>query len=468
MTTNTVPSSNAQGEGKTAAVAGPIFWGLMLVWALAIIILGVTGASVGQDWLIGPINFISINAIIAAYLFLPAFRRHFNTLDLQLLSSIHIWRIIPGVLFFYYGFVKGSLPHFFTWAAGTGDILVGVVALPIALMPLSSADRLTATERRQRRSFLLTFTVFALCDWVVAVGSGIGSNILTVPKIETLTTFPLFFVPAFQAPFNGAITILTLIRLIRGVEEVTVSKRAAEDREREGETRPAAVTTASVVGIVFFTFWSMWAMAAWVLASTGVTAMLHTGATPAVVASFSIVQTLVYFCGWFGFREFVHSLNLQAVAAYNMWRLPAGISFLYYGLVSSKSTLPVMFGWNAGIGDVVHGLWAFVMAFIPHPQDVGLVLSPPGASSAAGKKDGYDTLALWCHRAHVAFHIAGLAEFVLPMMTGMLSWQLGNPLANHLMHFPIVLIPWVGVASTLPQHVYVLHRLLTKTFAAEA
>jgi hypothetical protein len=118
-----------------------------------------------------------------------------------------------------------------------------------------------------------------------------------------------------------------------------------------------------------------------------------------------------------------------AIVAMHSWRALAGFAFLYYG---EQGLLPANFVRNAGYGDLA------VAALVP------LVLALPETRAKY----------LW-------FHVAGFADFVVAVGTGLYFTALAEPLMDNLFSFPMVTIPWLGVCLSGASHLIALHRLLT-------
>lgn len=135
-----------------------------------------------------------------------------------------------------------------------------------------------------------------------------------------------------------------------------------------------------------------------------------------------------YFNG--SFRSYIVFIGLKYLTLFNIWRIPAGLVFLYYG---SHNLLPEQFVHNAAYGDLAVGVL------------VPIVLMLPGG---IGK--------------YLAFHIFGLLDFVVAVGTGLTLTLLQVPLMENIRTFPIVLIPLYGVCITGALHMMTLDILLRR------
>lgn len=131
------------------------------------------------------------------------------------------------------------------------------------------------------------------------------------------------------------------------------------------------------------------------------------------------------------FRSYIQSVSLKHLTLFNIWRIPAGLAFLYYG---SHGLLPEQFVHNAAYGDLGVGFL------------VPVVLTLRGGGSSK----------------YLAFHIFGLLDFIVAVGTGITFTLLQVPLMENIRTFPIVLIPLFGVCITGAFHIMTLDILLRK------
>jgi hypothetical protein len=85
------------------------------------------------------------------------------------------------------------------------------------------------------------------------------------------------------------------------------------------------------------------------------------------------------------FRAYTQGLHLNYLTLFHIWRIPAAITFFYYG---SQNLLPSIFVQNAAWGDLAAGLLALVVLALPNR-----------------------TWKYW------GFHLFGLADFVVAVGT---------------------------------------------------
>jgi hypothetical protein len=160
---------------------------------------------------------------------------------------------------------------------------------------------------------------------------------------------------------------------------------------------------------------SIWAIVTYIAAYNGVFTRLPLPSIAVLVMAGVAVPVAIYYTRE-GLRTYIGSIPLKHLSLYHLWRIPAGLAFLYYG---REHLLPEQFTINAGYGDLAVGL------LVP----VTLML-----------KDGWTK--------YFVFHVFGLLDFVVAVGTGLLFTLTQVPLMENIASFPIALIPLYGVCVT--------------------
>lgn len=177
---------------------------------------------------------------------------------------------------------------------------------------------------------------------------------------------------------------------------------------------------------------SVWAIAIFWGGYYGFFAAISPTWIPHIVVAGIMTPVLFYYFNE-SFRSYIVSISLKYLTLFNVWRIPAGLVFLYYG---SHNLLPEEFVHNAAYGDLAVGVL------------VPIVLVLPGR---IGK--------------YLAFHIFGLLDFVVAVGTGLTLTLLQVPLMENIRTFPILLIPLYGVCITGALHIMTLDILLRRSKA---
>ena len=138
----------------------------------------------------------SMSALVLAYFKLPSVRAFAEWVGPYHLASFHIWRIGAALAFLYYG-AQGWLPDIFVNLAGWGDMLAGVLAAGLVLIP-TTFSRIKAVH------------IIGMADFVVAVGTGLTLQLLQEPLIANLVYLPIALIPLVGVPLSGASHVVAL------------------------------------------------------------------------------------------------------------------------------------------------------------------------------------------------------------------------------------------------------------------
>lgn len=181
----------------------PILW-TTVAWFVVVLVAGLVGVfdTEGVPVGIGVAAAIPPLLVIALLIWSPSFQEWTRSLDLRLLITLHMWRLVG------FGFLAtsavGALPGSFAWSAGYGDIIVGVTAPFVAFACLDKGQR--------GKAAFYAWTIFGVADLLLAIllgvlhsdsplgvlaeGPGSGVDILGRPP---MTIIPTFVVPLMLA-----------------------------------------------------------------------------------------------------------------------------------------------------------------------------------------------------------------------------------------------------------------------------
>ncbi len=173
----------------------------LAIWTIAITLGGIFGVFTQLPLpSIALLAVTSLTTLLFLYYRNPAVHQYVSTLNPRHLVVFHLWRIVAGFAFLYYG-SQALLPERFVINAGYGDLAVGFL-VPFILL-----------GRQSDRKYIV-FHLFSLLDFVVAVGTGLTFTILQVPLMENIATFPIVMIPLFGVPLTGASSIMAINTLI--------------------------------------------------------------------------------------------------------------------------------------------------------------------------------------------------------------------------------------------------------------
>lgn len=183
-------------------------------WTIAVVVWGVAVALLWATGALAALPLLALPAVIGAGIVVPLVvvlrspvqRGLVARVDLAHLTWFNAWRVPAAVAFFAMG-AQGLLPAGFVANAGWGDLVAGVAA-PLVVI---GAARLGG---RSRVRAYLAFHLFSFGDFVVAVGTGLTFTVLGDPLMRTLLDTPMALIPLWGVPITGAISLLTLRRLL--------------------------------------------------------------------------------------------------------------------------------------------------------------------------------------------------------------------------------------------------------------
>jgi hypothetical protein len=127
------------------------------------------------------------------------------------LVALQVYRIFGGI--FLVNWVNGTVAGVFAWPAAIGDMLTGIMALPVAFLLASGASN-------ARRS-AIAWNIFGLADFAIAITMGVLSNPgplqifgLDIPA-SLAGTYPIVLIPAFAVPSSILLHALSIRQLRR-------------------------------------------------------------------------------------------------------------------------------------------------------------------------------------------------------------------------------------------------------------
>lgn len=191
-----------------SAVTAPL-----LAWL--IVVLQLAQAGVFRPGAVTPIPAIPLAVLLPILLGLPLLMRSRNiaaaidAVPLSWLIGLQVYRVLGAV--FLVRWMAGQLPGEFALPAGAGDVLVGLLAPPVAFLVHSRA--------RWSRAAGYAWNVLGILDLALALTLGF----LTTPgRFQTFAldrpntgvgTYPLVMIPAFAVPLSLILHGLSLWQL---------------------------------------------------------------------------------------------------------------------------------------------------------------------------------------------------------------------------------------------------------------
>lgn len=177
---------------------------VLAIWGLGVVVAAETGLySAVPPLLLAPVIALGIVVPVIVYATSKGFRDYIEAIGLRTLTAFHIWRIAAALLFFWYG-AHNLLPQVFVQNAGWGDLIAGLLALAVTVLP-KICNR------------YLVFHIFGFADFVVAVGTGLILFLLNDPRMAGIETLPMALIPLYGVGISGASHIMAFDLLRRGV-----------------------------------------------------------------------------------------------------------------------------------------------------------------------------------------------------------------------------------------------------------
>lgn len=189
---------------------------------------------------------------------------------------------------------------------------------------------------------------------------------------------------------------------------------------------------------------TLWAGLAYLIGSTGA---LYTDSTTMIrpIALSAIVPVALFFAAYAAstrFRAFVLAQDLATLTTLQLWRV-VGLTFL---LLYAHDVLPAAFAWPAGVGDILIGLTA------------PLIVARLAADGTFARS-----------RRFIAFHVAGLMDFVVAIAAAALTAGAFPALTpNGLTSAPMELWPLNLFPSFIVPVFIILHASVFLKLRAEA
>lgn len=145
-----------------------------------------------------------------------------DTIPASWLVGLQVYRIFGGI--FLVAWSRGGISGTFALPAGMGDVLVGILALPVAYLLHTGAPA--------ARQIAMAWNILGLVDFAIAIGIGIlsapGPLQVIIPDRPNaqLGSFPTVMIPAFAVPSSILLHVLAL-RQLRRIGRGAVAAKAA-------------------------------------------------------------------------------------------------------------------------------------------------------------------------------------------------------------------------------------------------
>jgi hypothetical protein len=211
---------------------GLLVSGVIAAWYGAALLIGKTGYFfAASDLTVPRIPFPIVLPVVAAAWTMTRSVRVSALIDavpFSWLTAIQVYRALGAM--FVGLWAANRLPGEFALPAGWGDIIVGLSAIPVALM--------AASGHRASPTTLRLWNLFGVADLVVAVATGFLTSpgpyqLLALDRPNLLiSAYPLVMVPIFAVPLSFILHIAGFVKLRRMAATTCATSKHGHEGDR--------------------------------------------------------------------------------------------------------------------------------------------------------------------------------------------------------------------------------------------
>jgi hypothetical protein len=192
---------------------------VLIGWFGIAFVLGVSGVYRGASDQIPTIQYgILVPILIGSMLIVrsSSMARVIEAVPQQWLIGVQFYRALGIIFLVLYG--AGKMPGLFAWPAGIGDVLVGTLALVVAIAYARGPEK--------NGDLAWVWNILGLTDLSVAVATGMVTAPSPIQQFafdlpnELLGAFPLVLIPIYLVPLSVLLHLASLTKLRRTAQHV--------------------------------------------------------------------------------------------------------------------------------------------------------------------------------------------------------------------------------------------------------
>lgn len=206
---------SADDQSRAARIAALVLIG----WLGIALALGVSGVFRGASDQIPTIQYgILVPILIGSILIVrsSSIARVIDAVPQQWLIGVQLYRALGIIFLILYG--AGKMPGLFAWPAGIGDVLVGALALVVAIAYARGPEK--------NGDLAWVWNILGLTDLSVAVATGMVTAPSPIQLFafdlpnELVGAFPLILIPIYLVPLSVLLHLASLTKLRRTTQHL--------------------------------------------------------------------------------------------------------------------------------------------------------------------------------------------------------------------------------------------------------
>jgi len=206
---------SADDQSRAVAISAAVLVG----WLGVALALGVSGVyQTGSDQIPTIQYGILVPILIGAMLIMrsSSVARLIEAVPQHWLIGVQLYRALGIIFLILYG--AGKMPGLFAWPAGVGDVLIGALAVVVAIAYARGPEK--------NGDLVWSWNILGLSDLIVAVATGMLTASSPIQQFafdlpnELVGSFPLILIPTYLVPLSVLLHLASLTKLRKTVHHM--------------------------------------------------------------------------------------------------------------------------------------------------------------------------------------------------------------------------------------------------------